>query len=291
LGLAVEVQAERLPAEQLEAKAFELQRELQRARQEQEDSGLLLRGGLARLRTWVEAEAARFAAAEAGPLSAAVEAHWGQARGLSRGQLAKSMDEFLGRTIRLRCDAWRRSLEVSAAEQLREATARFEERTNELIRSVHETAGKLFGVALPELTASGELVEIEASGYYTDRLLDWGLGRAPLLLPGGLFRRYVVCRLLQAAPAELERNANRVAADLKKRLEKSVALFQEAMGRRLEETIQAMQGALASATARRQASAAEAAPRLSELTAGVRELDRLTAQVEMTGGRTDWRDT
>src|SRR5579885_1739647 len=275
LELSLEIQAARLPVQELDAKASELQRELQHARQQQEESSLLLHGAIDRLRAWVDAEAARFAAAEAGPLSAAVEAYWRQACGLPRNQFAKSMDGFVQRAILERCDAWRGVLEPAAAAQLREITGRFEERTNKLIRSVCEIAGRLFGISVPELAAGGELIGMEGSGYYTDPLLDWGLGSAPLLLPPPLFRQYLLRRLRRAAPAELERNSNRVAIDLKRRLEKSVALFQEAMNRRLEETVQALERALASAVERRQASAAEAGAGLEELTSGICELERL----------------
>ncbi len=279
LALSLEIQAARLPVEELDAKASELQRELQHASQEQVDSGLLLRGAIDRLRAWVDAEAARFAAAEAGPLSAAVEAYWRQACGLPRNQFAKSMDGFVQRAILERCDAWRGVLEPAAAAQLREITGRFEERTNKLIRSVCEIAGRLFGISVPELAAGGELIGMEGSGYYTDPLLDLGLGSAPLLLPGPLFRRSLLRRLRRAAPAELERNSNRVAIDLKERLEKSATLFQEAMNRRLEETVQALETALATALERRQASAAGASAWLEELTSGISELESVASRV------------
>lgn len=101
-------------------------------------------------------------------------------------------------------DPWRQEFQTSAMEEFRPATGRSQDNINQLIHHVREAAGHLFGVETACLKAPDELAWLEATGYYTDSLLDWGLGNAPLLLPGPLFRRRPRSRCPRhAAPAAL----------------------------------------------------------------------------------------
>jgi hypothetical protein len=182
------------------------------------------------------------------------------------------MDRFLRARIEHLLDGWRTEFESDATQHFRQATNRFAERVNELIAGVRRTAGSLFGFSVQAFDAVEELAELEPCGYFTDPVLDWGLGSAPLMLPTPVFRRYLLRVMLRKAEIELERNATRVAFDFKKRLNKSVNLFLGGMTAKLNETIDGIRGALASAMERQQAGSAAAQLQLDNRQAALARL-------------------
>jgi ribosome biogenesis GTPase A len=275
MHLALEIKAARMPVEELREKLAEFNQALALARQQQEDNEFLLKGNVARLAATFEGAVKEFAESQLHPLLGAVRVHFDQVRTLPRRQLAPAMDRFLASQICHRFDRWRADFESTAAAGFREFTDRFQGQVNELIHKLHETAGALFGVEISGLQTTEELAFLESEGYQTDPLLDWGLGNAPLLLPGGLFRRYVLSRILKKVPEELERNATRVAYDFKRRLDRSASAFRQALAGKLAETIEGIQRIICTAIERHESGSVQAdevASRLSTVTA---ELDRL----------------
>ncbi|MCL6506794.1 MAG: dynamin family protein [Bryobacteraceae bacterium] len=273
--LGLQIQATRMPVEELRLKIAEFNEHLRMAEGQRQDNVLLLRGGLARLSAAFEEAARSFAESQVGPLAAAARAHFESLRSLPRKKLADAMDRFVAERIRAIFDPWRRQFEASATEEFRQVTGRFQTAINRLIQQVRETAGSLFGLALGHFEAPEELADLEPTGYYTDSLLDWGLGNAPLLLPKRLFHSYLLRRVLKALPLELDRNATRVAYDFKRRLNTSAAAFQQAMEAKLEETIAGIRSALQSALERHETGSAEAAEAIAKLTGTIQELNRL----------------
>lgn len=277
--LEFEIRALRMPLEQLREKIAEFERQLASAWRQREDDALLLKGGLARLSAAFESAAKEFAAAQSEPLLAAAGAHFRSLPPMSRRKLAAAMDRFVADNVARLFDQWRREFESRALEEFRRLTGRFQDAVNTLIRQVRQTAGDLFGVPIEPFQAAEQLTEMEPTGYYTDRLLDWGLGNAPLLLPGPLFRRYLWGRVRGTIPEELERNATRVAYDFKRRLEKSVRVFEQALDRKLSETIQGLRLAMEAALERQQAGAAQAEQLAAGLSGSIRELERLGERI------------
>lgn len=285
--LGLQIQATRMPVEELRLKIAAFNEHLRVAEQQRQDNVLLLKGGLARLSAAFEDAAKSFAESQAGPLAAAARAHFETLRSLPRKKLAGAMDRFVAERVRAVFDPWRRQFEASAMEDFRQVTGRFQTSINRLIREARETAGSLFGLALGHFEAAEELADLEPTGYYTDSLLDWGLGNAPLLLPKPLFHNYLLRRVLKAVPEELERNATRVAYDFKRRLNKSAAAFQQAMEGKLEETIAGIRGALQSALERHETGSAEAAELIAKLSGAIEELDRLQQELGDAGAGPD----
>jgi hypothetical protein len=130
------------------------------------------------------------------------------------------------------------------------------------------------------MEAVEELAFLEPTGYHTDPTLDWGLGNAPLLLPGALFHRYLLRRFLMKVPDELERNATRVAYDFKRRLNESVSLFERTMSHKLNETIEGIRRVIQAALERHASGATEAENLVARLSAAVRQLDQLAGTVQ-----------
>ena len=149
-----------------------------------------------------------------------------------------------------------------------------------LFRSrVRRTAGELFGIEIAPLDLADELAWLESTGYYTDTLLDWGLGNAPLLLPGPLFRRYLLKRVLKAVREELDRNATRVAYDFKRRLQKSVSDFERSLEARLDEAVRGIRHAMDAALRKHQTDSTRVRELVEELSRAIEELDRLEAAI------------
>jgi len=292
LSIQLRVRAAQTPLDELRAKFAKLNEYLAHAEQEREDSQVLLQNNVMRLSGLVETEARRFAETNVAPLRDSIRAHLGRLGGSGRKALASEMDKFLKARVEEIFGAWRTEFEDQASEHFRQATHRFVERVNEIIAGVRRTAGSLFGFEVENFAATEELTELEPCGYFTDPVLDWGLGNAPLMLPRGLFRSYLLRVMLRKAESELERNATRVAFDFKKRLNRSLALLLEGMTGKLDETVDGIRRALESAVARHQEDSVAAGIELEEQTAILGRLDEcdqrlagIFSQYEGTGSR------
>jgi GTPase SAR1 family protein len=272
LSCELQIRAARMPLEELRANLAELDKHLAHAQQEREDSQILLQNSVARISNMVETEALAFAGNMVESLRAETQQHWQEHANLGRKELAAEMDHFLKTRIERLFNDWRTQFEHAANEHFQQATNRFAQRVNELIAGVRHTAGSLFGFSVQAFDAVEELAELEPCGYFTDPVLDWGLGNAPLLLPGPVFRRYLLRVMLRKVETELERNATRVAFDYKKRLRKSVSLFLDGMTAKLNETIDGIRGALSSAMERHQAGSAATEVQMDERQASLARL-------------------
>jgi GTPase SAR1 family protein len=273
LSCELQIRAARMPLEELRAKRAELDKHLAYAQQQQEDSQVLLRDSVTRLSALVESEARSFAESMVELLRASILERLSALAAFSRKEQALEMDKFLRARIERLFGDWRTQFEGSATGHFRQATNRFANHVNDLIADVRKTAGSLFGFSVQSFAATEELVELEPCGYFTDPVLDWGLGNMPLLLPSGLFRKYLLRVMRRKAESELERNATRVAFDYKKRLNKSVDLFLAGMTAKLNETIEGIRRALETALARQQEGSAAAGLQLAEVETALAKLD------------------
>jgi len=100
-----------------------------------------------------------------------------------------------------------------------------------------------------------------------------------LLLPGPLFRRYLLNRVLKAVREELDRNATRVAYDFKRRLQKSVSDFERSLEAKLDEAIRGIRHAMDAALRKHQTDSTRVRELVEELSTAIEELDRLEAAI------------
>ncbi|MGC8794982.1 MAG: dynamin family protein [Bryobacteraceae bacterium] len=275
--LKLQIRAAQMPLEELQAKIAEFDRQHRLAQQQREDNRVLLRAGLARLSASFENAAREFAESQAPALTQAAREHFRASSSLPRRKLAEEMDRFIARTVHEIFETWRRQFEHQAFEEFRKLAGRFQQSVNELADRVRRTAGELFGVEIAPVEVADELAWLESAGYYTDSLLDWGLGNAPLLLPGPLFRRYLLRRVLKAIPEEPDRNATRGAYDFKRRLQRSVQEFEHSLEARLGEAVRGIRQAMETALRRHQADSARARELAHSLSCAIGGLDRLSA--------------
>jgi GTP-binding protein EngB required for normal cell division len=277
--LKLEIQAAQMPLEELQARISEFDRQLRLAQQQREDNRVLLRAGLARLSASFENAAREFAESQIPAVTESARRHFQASASLPRRKLAAEMDRFIATTVHQLFEQWRNQFERQAFEEFRAVAARFQESTNELADRVRRTAGELFGIEIAPLELADELAWLESTGYYTDTLLDWGLGNAPLLLPGPLFRRYLLNRVLKAVREELDRNATRVAYDFKRRLQKSVSDFERSLEAKLDEAIRGIRHAMDAALRKHQTDSTRVRELVEELSTAIEELDRLEAAI------------
>jgi GTPase SAR1 family protein len=281
----LQLRAAQMPVEELRAKLTELDRQLSSAEQERVDSEVLLANSAAQLSRLFETEAKRFAGDVMEPLHREIRDKLRSLTGLSRKEQAATMDRFLKERIERVFEDWRTQFEKSAIEQFRQATDRFAKRVNELICGVRKTAGSLFGFSVESFDATEELVELEPCGYLTDPVLDWGLGNAPLLLPPGLFTRYLRKTMQRKVEIELDRNATRVAFDYKRRLQKSHMLFLGAMTEKLNETAQGIRSVVEGALVRQQETSVVAEHHFARRQTGLAQLEECEQQVSRILGQ------
>lgn len=273
LVFELQIRAAQMPLEELRTKLAELDNHLAYAEQQKEDSQVLVQNSVSRLARIFEEEAKQHAEEMLEPIRGEIRACAQRVATLSRRQQAAAMDQFLRARIEEMFDDWRDQFEYAATERFRQATKRFEGNVNEIITGVRETVGALFGFAVQKLEVKEELAELEPSGYFTDPVLDWGLGNLPLLLPFGLFRQYLLRTMLRKAESELERNATRVAFDYKRRLNKSLAAFLAGMAAKLNETVDGIRRAIEGAVTRQQEGSAAVELQVRERRAALAALD------------------
>lgn len=280
LSCELQIRAAQMPLDELRSKLAELDKHLTHAQQEREDSQILLQSSVSRIAKLVETEAMSFAANMVESLRTEIRRRWQELASLGGKELSAEMDRFLKARVEQLFNEWRAQFEQEATAHFRQSTNRFAQRVNELIAGVRNTAGSLFGFSVQAFDAAEELAELEPCGYFTDPVLDWGLGNAPLLLPPPLFKRYLLRVMLRKAETELERNATRVAFDYKKRLGKSVGLFLEGMTAKLNETINGIRGALTGAMERQQTGSAAAEVQVNERRAALTRLDECERELD-----------
>jgi len=266
-----------MPLQELRATATELDRHLMLAEQAREESQALLQSTVALICVLVEAEAKRFAGGLVEPLRASIQQRM---KGLSapnrRGQVAEIVTFLRERSARLFEDWWTQ-FEDHPTEYFHQATARFAERVNELIAGVRRMAGSLLGFSVQKFDAIDELAELDPCECFPNSVLDWGFGKAVLMVPTGLFRRYLLRAVVRKAEAELEQKATFVSVDYKERLNKSLTLFLERMTARFNETIDGIGGMLESALTREQT-------RSAAVRTGLREQETTAAALVEHGG-------
>ena len=277
--LALRVRAVKMPVEELEAKIAIFDEQLKVAKQQQEDNDLLLKGVAARLASGFEEEAMEFAASQTGSMRGAVLEFVEQSRSLPRRKLAAAADRFIEERVRESFEAWRAEFERRASAGFREATMRFQRNVNEVGRKVRETAAGLFQVGIADFEMQEELVWVEPSGYYTDPLLNWGLGGAPLLLPGALYYRHLRRRASKRVREELERNAYRAAYDFKRRLNESASQFRRELNEKLNGTTERIRAAIDAARAKHRPGAEEADAFARKAEASLEAVERLRESV------------
>lgn len=277
--LSLRVRAIQMPVDELRERIGAFEEQLAIALQQQGDNELLLNGSLAKLTATVEEQARALAASLAPILGEQVRRFLEQSRSLPKRRLAAATDEFIANQIQDLFETWRTEAEPSTVAAFREATTRFQRSMNDLAGKVRETAGGLFNIRFDDFEMNTKLVYLEPAGYRTDTLLDWGLGNAPLLLPRYLYFRYLLRSALKRVPDELERNATRVAYDLKRRLSESVAAFQRDLDRKLSAMIAGIRDGMQAGLEKHRVSTAETERVTAAIESALGVADRLRAEV------------
>lgn len=265
MRIELEKRAVELPQAELTSRVTKLEKALRAAEAQRDDNDALLDRAVARMAGRIEEEARAFAASQAAPLIEKLEGVLEANRSLGKRRLAELLDRELRAEVTRRIDGWRERFEGPAREEFQAAVEKFRARVNELISQVRSSAAEAFGFDVGPLEAPEDLAELEPSGYFTDPLLDWGLGSAPLLLPGRVYRRWLASTLRRRAPLELDRNATRVVFDFRRRLSTSAEDFRRRLNGHLELTVDGIRRGLASAAARHRAGAEEGTARLAQL--------------------------
>ena len=277
--LHLQHEAATMPVDRAQATLSALEDHLRLANTQKQDYDKLLQASLEQFSSVVDSEIRRFVEMKTGPLQMAIKVYFDCCKAMPRKQLTAAMDHFLSEQIHSSFDSWRLQFEGSLTASLRQATARFQTAVNELVQRVRDRAANLFRFPIQPLEGVDDLAPLETTGYRTDTLLNWGLGSAPSLLPGRLYRQYVLRRMLRMASMELDRNAGRVAYDLKRRIETSSAQFRKRMDGRLDDAIGGIQCAIQQGLNLREAGAAAAERRLAALHSELMELDLLAEAI------------
>jgi GTPase SAR1 family protein len=254
LTLELESRALKLSAEELQSKIGLIEQAWKVLDARHREAGYVLRGEVRGLEERLERELKAFAESETPRLRQKMKTELDRQGALPKPRLAAALDQALRSQVLEAAEEWRGHEDEILGDAFAALTARFTGEATKTLERIQQVAAEQFGFSwaaapLPERLEVRPGFEIE-----TDRLVGWGLGRFPLLLPRRLFARYLARRLEEACLLELGRCVGKLREDLGDRLERGVNEYLQALDRHLEEARNSVLAALSRAASLAQSS-------------------------------------
>jgi hypothetical protein len=209
-----------------------------------------------------------FAKREANALRAEIAAHAQDLGRISAGELGPALDGWIDQTIRGRFSELVPELEAYVADEVRERQRRFARRIEQILVELQDAAEEVFGARasnqLPDVDLSDPArfsFKLDDVGQMLDHLVTFGRRS----MPGALGRRMAVRdaeqRLLQMA----DRHAGRLRSALVERVREAVSSYQRELSALVEETVAAIEAAVARVAGQRTQGEPEVRRRRAEL--------------------------
>lgn len=267
MRLELERQALRLDQDELNARIARIEEHWKQLELRRTEVGYILRGEMAALeqamwsglQQWVEEQ--RYDCARE-VLEKARTAPAG-----SRQQRVASIERILEETLQRHLQQWRQRVEEFFRQEGASRLARFGREAAEFVAAIQAAAAEQFGFSAPAEVPAERFELPEGVFIEVDRLVNWGLGRWVMLLPGSWFDRALEARLAEAVPTELRRAAGRLREAFGEQLDRLQRQCWEEFERRVGETQQAIREVLERARSRHAAASQLRQQREKELAA------------------------
>jgi ribosome biogenesis GTPase A len=244
LRLELEYQALRLDQDELNARIARIEEQWKRLEVRRTEVSYILRGELAaleqsvwdRLQRWVEDEryeCTREVLEKARSVPAG-----------SRQQCVMLIERRLEESLQGRLQQWQQRVEELFRQECTSRLARFSQEAAGFLADVQAVAAEQFGFSGPAEVPAESFELGEGIFLEVDRLVNWGLGRWVMLLPGPWFMRALEARLAEAVPMELRRAAGRLREAFGEQLDRLQRESWQEFERRIRETQQAIRDVL-----------------------------------------------
>jgi GTP-binding protein EngB required for normal cell division len=253
ISVELEMKALSIPLEELTGKICEFNVQMRKIRQDKDDFDYLLRGEKERLVTLLEADLKHLVESKAPELVKTMGGHYQQHKDKNKTELTKAIDSAMKQEIESIFDEWRILEEEKLGREFEKIAGRFSSRANEIIIYIKKLSSDIFEIDVDAITGVEALTAESYFYYKVESLFDTALALEflPFALPGFLFRKLALKRMLEQSREELDRNAGRSRFDFIERIDKSLKKFRDELFFKIDATLSGIESVLERAAAER----------------------------------------
>jgi GTP-binding protein EngB required for normal cell division len=253
ISVELEMKALSVPLEELTGKICEFNVQMRKIRQDKDDFDYLLRGEKERLVTLLEADLKHLVESKAPELVKTMGGHYQQHKDKNKTELTKAIDSAMKQEIESIFDEWRILEEEKLGREFEKIAGRFSSRANEIIIYIKKLSSDIFEIDVDAITGVEALTAESYFYYKVESLFDTALALEflPFALPGFLFRKLALKRMLEQSREELDRNAGRSRFDFIERIDKSLKKFRDELFFKIDATLSGIESVLERAAAER----------------------------------------
>lgn len=246
MSIELEVKAVSIPLEELKRKIREFDIQKEKIRQDKEDFDYLLKGEEQKLISTMESDLKNFVEGKAPELTKRMEGHYEKHKSKSKTELTKTIDQAMRQEIENIFNEWRGIEEDKLSQELESVSRRFSSKANEMITYIKKLSSDIFDIKVEIFSGVETLAGETYFHYRIESLFDTTLALEvlPFALPGFLFRRMALSRMLEQCREQLDKNAGRIRYDFLERIEKSLGRFRDELFSKIDATLTGIESAL-----------------------------------------------
>ncbi|MBI2486156.1 MAG: dynamin family protein [Deltaproteobacteria bacterium] len=246
MSIELEMKAISIPLEELKKKINEFNIQKEKISQAKQDFEYLLRGEKEKLISILESDLKNFVEAKVPELTKKMEEHYKNHKDKGKTELTKAIDRAMRREVESIFNEWRTHEEDKLRQGFENVSRRFSSKANDIIAYIKKLSSDIFDIKVETLSSVETLAEETYFQYRIGSLFDTTLALEilPFALPGFLFRRMALKRMLEQCREELDKNAGRIRYDFLERIEKSLGNFRDELFSKINATLTGIESAL-----------------------------------------------
>jgi small GTP-binding protein len=255
MSIELEMKGISMPLEELKEKIDEFNIQKEKIRQDKEDFDYLLKGEKEKLISVLESDLKDFVEEKTLELIKKMEEHYKKHKDKGKIELTKAIDQAMRQEVEDIFNEWRILEEGKLSQEFENISRRFSSKANEIITYIKKLSSDIFDIKVETFSNIETLTTESYFHYRIEALFDTTLALEvlPFALPGFLFRKMALRRMLEQCREELDRNAGRIRYDFLERIEKSLQKFRNELFSRIDATLIGIESALERALVERQA--------------------------------------
>jgi hypothetical protein len=175
-----------------------------------------------------------------------MEGHYEKHKSKSKTELTKTIDQAMRQEIENIFNEWRGIEEDKLSQELESVSRRFSSKANEMITYIKKLSSDIFDIKVEIFSGVETLAGETYFHYRIESLFDTTLALEvlPFALPGFLFRRMALSRMLEQCREQLDKNAGRIRYDFLERIEKSLGRFRDELFSKIDATLTGIESVL-----------------------------------------------
>ncbi len=255
MSIELEMKAISIPLEELKKKINEFSVQKEKISQAKQDFEYLLRGEKEKLISILESDLKNFVEAKVPELTKKMEEHYKKHKNKDKSELTKAIDQAMRQGVENIYNEWRTLEEDKLTKEFESISRRFSSKANEIITHIKKLSSDIFDIKVETFSSVETLTEDSYFHYKIEALFDTTLALEvlPFVLPGFLFRRMALKRILEQCRQELDKNAGRIRYDFLERIEKSLQKFCNELFPKIDATLSGIESALEKAVSESEA--------------------------------------